>query len=236
MLLNSIIIILTILVCISVGLSILLYKNNKTLEKLISSSFKRDDNVLVQLPKSIENNIDNFISRYQNFENKIQEYLQKNVSSILVSSKETRDLLFQFDEMSKKNLELIERYKEGYDYSRHKSLASKLLLSLDFIKTSKNKIKDTEALEYINSYVKNLENILYEIGIEDYIPNIDTDIKDNIGIEVVDIKTTNIKEQSNKIFIVSEKGYALCSNDSTKSIIKKANVVIYKYEEENKDE
>ena len=61
-------------------LSILLYKNNKTLEKLISSSFKRDDNVLVQLPKSIENNIDNFISRYQNFENKIQEYLQKNVS------------------------------------------------------------------------------------------------------------------------------------------------------------
>ena len=70
MLLNSIIIILTILVCISVGLSILLYKNNKTLEKLISSSFKRDDNVLVQLPKSIENNIDNFISRYQNFENK----------------------------------------------------------------------------------------------------------------------------------------------------------------------
>ena len=45
-------------------------------------------------------------------------------------------------------------------------IASKLLLSLDFIKTSKNKIKDTEALEYINSYVKNLENILYEIGIE----------------------------------------------------------------------
>ena len=229
-------ILLILLVCISLTISLLLYKKNKSLEDLITSSFKRNDNVLVQLPESVENNINNFISRYQNFESKIQEYLQKNVSSILLNSKETRDLLFQFDEISKKNDEVIKRYQEGYDYYRYKSLVSKLLLSLDFICSSKNKIKDTQAIEYINSYIKNLENILYEIGLEDHIPNVNTDIKDNNGIEVVDVKTTNIKDQSNKIFSVLEKGYALNTSNSTKSIIKKANVVIYKYEEEKKDE
>mgnify|MGYP001204149134 CR=1 FL=1 len=177
-------IILLLLTVISLVFSILLFKKNKSLEELITSSFQRDDNVLVQIPESVENNINIFISRYQNFESKIQEYLQKNVSSILVNAKETRDLINQFDEISKKNSELIERYKEGYDYYRYKSIVSKLVLSLDFIINTKNKIKDEEALEYINSYIKNLENIMLEIGLEDHTPSINTNIKDNNGIEV----------------------------------------------------
>ena len=140
------------------------------------------------------------------------------------------------DKISKKNSELIERYKEGYDYYRYKSIVSKLVLSLDFIINTKNKIKDEEALEYINSYIKNLENIMLEIGLEDHTPSINTNIKDNNGIEVIDFKKTNIKDQSNKIFSILQKGYALDLGQGTKTIIKKANVVIYKYEEETKDE
>ena len=199
----------------------------------IKSSDKDSIN-LINFPSELEKKIDNFIiNSKKNNDDLIQSSL-KNQETTKKIVQELDEKISPFEKVAREKNEELKIYKEGYDYSKNKSIINGIIETIEFIENAEIKIdfKDEILKNYFISSKEKLIIILNNSGIEQFQPNLNSSSLDDHGCEV-DLTTekTTDKSKNNLIFSVLKKGYKINLSKNDNKIIKKAVVRVYEFED-----
>ncbi len=199
----------------------------------IKSSDKDSIN-LINFPSELEKKIDNFIiNSKKNNDDLIQSSL-KNQETTKKIVQELDEKISPFEKVAREKNEELKIYKEGYDYSKNKSIINGIIETIEFIENAEIKIdfKDEISKNYFISSKEKLIIILNNSGIEQFQPNLNSSSLDDHGCEV-DLTTekTTDKSKNNLIFSVLKKGYKINLSKNDNKIIKKAVVRVYEFED-----
>ena len=221
--------IISVLIISVLFLSILFIK----LYMKIKSSDKDSIN-LINFPSELEKKIDNFIiNSKKNNDDLIQSSL-KNQETTKKIVQELDEKISPFEKVAREKNEELKIYKEGYDYSKNKSIINGIIETIEFIENAEIKIdfKDEILKNYFISSKEKLIIILNNSGIEQFQPNLNSSSLDDHGCEV-DLTTekTTDKSKNNLIFSVLKKGYKINLSKNDNKIIKKAVVRVYEFED-----
>ena len=201
----------------------------------IKSSDKDSIN-LINFPSELEKKIDNFIiNSKKNNDDLIQSSL-KNQETTKKIVQELDEKISPFEKVAREKNEELKIYKEGYDYSKNKSIINGIIETIEFIENAEIKIdfKDEILKNYFISSKEKLIIILNNSGIEQFQPNLNSSSLDDHGCEV-DLTTekTTDKSKNNLIFSVLKKGYKINLSKNDNKIIKKALVRVYEFEDKD---
>ena len=201
----------------------------------IKSSDKDSIN-LINFPSELEKKIDNFIiNSKKNNDDLIQSSL-KNQETTKKIVQELDEKISPFEKVAREKNEELKIYKEGYDYSKNKSIINGIIETIEFIENAEIKIdfKDEILKNYFISSKEKLIIILNNSGIEQFQPNLNSSSLDDHGCEV-DLTTekTTDKSKNNLIFSVLKKGYKINLSKNDNKIIKKAVVRVYEFEDKD---
>ena len=172
----SIIFILLIL-CILLGILFLrLYRKIKSSDK--------DSINLIKFPLELEKKINDFVTESkENNKDLIKSYL-KNQESTKKIVQDLDEKIAPFEKVAREKNDELKVYKEGYDYSKNKSIINGIIDTIEFMETAEKKIDPNN--EILKSYfVTTKEKLLI--------------ILDNASIEkfspkLLDILKTSIKK------------------------------------------
>ena len=221
-LIYSIILFLFICLIFSLFLFIKLYKKIKSSDK--------DSINLIQFPSDIEKKIDNFVQETKNTNLKLVENFNKNQMFIKETLNEVDEKISPFEKVAREKNDELKIYKEGYDYSKYKSIINGIIDAIEFIETAERKIKSADEIlkSYFETTKEKLLILLSNSSIEKFRPNLLTSAINNSDCEV-DIITekTNNLEKKDLIHSVIKDGYKLKLTANKEKVIKKALVRIF---------
>lgn len=224
----SIILFLFVCLIFSLFLFIKLYKKIKSSDK--------DSINLIQFPSDLEKKIDNFVQETKNTNLKLVENFNKNQMFIKETLNEVDEKITPFEKVAREKNDELKTYKEGYDYSKYKSIINGIIDAIEFIETAEKKIKfEDEILKsYFETTKEKLLILLSNTSIEKFRPNLLTSAINNTDCEV-DIITekTNNLEKKDLIHSVIKDGYKLKLTANKEKAIKKALVRIFEVEKKN---
>ena len=227
-LIYSIILFLFICLIFSLFLFIKLYKKIKSSDK--------DSINLIQFPSDIEKKIDNFVQETKNTNLKLVENFNKNQMFIKETLNEVDEKISPFEKVAREKNDELKIYKEGYDYSKYKSIINGIIDAIEFIETAERKIKSADEIlkSYFETTKEKLLILLSNSSIEKFRPNLLTSAINNTDCEV-DIITekTNNLEKKDLIHSVIKDGYKLKLTANKEKVIKKALVRIFEVEKKN---
>ena len=227
-LIYSIILFLFICLIFSLFLFIKLYKKIKSSDK--------DSINLIQFPSDIEKKIDNFVQETKNTNLKLVENFNKNQMFIKETLNEVDEKISPFEKVAREKNDELKIYKEGYDYSKYKSIINGIIDAIEFIETAERKIKSADEIlkSYFETTKEKLLILLSNSSIEKFRPNLLTSAINNSDCEV-DIITekTNNLEKKDLIHSVIKDGYKLKLTANKEKVIKKALVRIFEVEKKN---
>ncbi len=214
-------------------LSILLGILFLRLYRKIKSSDKDSIN-LINFPLELEKKINDFVRESkENNKNLINTYL-KNQETTKKIVQDLDEKITPFEKVAREKNDELKIYKEGYDYSKNKSIINGIIETIEFIENAEIKIdfKDEILKNYFISSKEKLIIILNNSGIEQFQPNLNSSSLDDHGCEV-DLTTekTTDKSKNNLIFSVLKKGYKINLSKNDNKIIKKAVVRVYEFED-----
>jgi len=223
--------IISVLIISILFLSILFIK----LYKKIKSSDKDSIN-LINFPSELEKKIENFIINSKKNNDDLIQSLFKNQETTKKIVEELDEKISPFEKVAREKNEELKIYKEGYDYSKNKSIINGIIETIEFIENAEIKIdfKDETLKNYFISSKEKLIIILNNSGIEQFQPNLNSSSLDDHGCEVdLATKKTNDKSKNNLIFSVLKKGYKINLSKNDNKIIKKALVRVYEFEDKD---
>ena len=182
---------------------------------------------VIQFPIETNNKIKDFINEVSDYLNKLGKLVSTDQKQAV---KEINERLKIFETFAnEKNQELL-LYKEGYEYSKQKSIINGILDCVELIERSIEKSKDNNITNenYLSAIKEKLEIILNNNGVEKFTPNINEKIFDTTGCEPSQIteKTTD-ENKINVIHSVLKPGYKIKLKDNLYKIVKKSLVKVY---------
>ena len=146
-LIYSIILFLFICLIFSLFLFIKLYKKIKSSDK--------DSINLIQFPSDIEKKIDNFVQETKNTNLKLVENFNKNQMFIKETLNEVDEKISPFEKVAREKNDELKTYKEGYDYSKYKSIINGIIDAIEFIETAEKKLN--LKMKFLNRILKLLK-------------------------------------------------------------------------------
>lgn len=198
----------------------------------IKSADKNSIN-LIQFPKETNDKLDSFVNElkqnhYQLVENfnKIQKYTGNIIKDI-------DDKIAPFEKVAREKNDELKIYKEGYEYTKHKSIINGIIDTIEFIENAEKKIDNTN--EIFNSYFTTTkEKLLITLnnsGIETFEPKLGTSAIEDHSCEI-DPSTEKTHEElkNDMIYSVLKKGYKLSLGNGVDKIIKKSTVRVFEFE------
>ena len=225
LLINIFLLLVVLFICF-ICFFFIIKKKYRQIDSLIRESYERKDGKLISMPESFDKKMDSLIkdhedfkNNYKNFKEKLQEFLTKNITNINQSAHEVKNNLEEINNITQNQYSELERYKKGYDYNRHKSLAKSLIHSLKTIEKGIFKIKDENSLNSLNIYIRDLKKILSDIGVVEWLPELGQSIDNVNGIEVVSTEETDDKLKNNTVSSVVSRGFTLELEVNQKAIV-----------------
>ena len=182
---------------------------------------------VIQFPIETTNKIKDFINEVSDYLNKLGKLVSTDQKQAV---KEINERLKIFEKFAnEKNQELL-LYKEGYEYSKQKSIINGILDCIELIEGSiERSINDnSETKNYLIAIKDKLEIILNNNGVEKFMPNINEKIFDTIGCEPSQVtEKTSDENKINLIHSVLKPGYKIKVKDNLDKIVKKSLVKVY---------
>ncbi len=221
----SIIFILLIL-CILLGILFLrLYRKIKSSDK--------DSINLIKFPLELEKKINDFVTESkENNKDLIKSYL-KNQESTKKIVQDLDEKIAPFEKVAREKNEELKVYKEGYDYSKNKSIINGIIDTIEFMETAEKKIDPNNEIlkSYFVTTKEKLLIILDNASIEKFSPKLLSSAINNIGCEVDNLTAkTNQKDKNDLIQSVLKPGYKLILNNKEEKILRKALVKVFEFE------
>ncbi len=220
--------IIFILLIVSILLGILFLR----LYRKIKSSDKDSIN-LINFPLELEKKINDFVTESK--ENN-KDLIKSHLNAQETTKKIIQDLdekIAPFEKVAREKNDELKIYKEGYDYSKNKSIINGIIDTIEFMETAEKKIDPNN--EIIKSYFVTTKDklliILDNASIEKFSPKLLSSAINNIGCEVDNsTEKTNQRDKNDLIQSVLKPGYKLILNNKEEKILKKALVKVFEFE------
>ena len=220
--------IIFILLIVSILLGILFLR----LYRKIKSSDKDSIN-LINFPLELEKKINDFVTESK--ENN-KDLIKSHLTAQETTKKIIQDLdekIAPFEKVAREKNDELKIYKEGYDYSKNKSIINGIIDTIEFMETAEKKIDPNN--EIIKSYFVTTKDklliILDNASIEKFSPKLLSSAINNIGCEVDNsTEKTNQRDKNDLIQSVLKPGYKLILNNKEEKILKKALVKVFEFE------
>ena len=220
--------IIFILLIVSILLGILFLR----LYRKIKSSDKDSIN-LINFPLELEKKINDFVTESK--ENN-KDLIKSHFNAQETTKKIIQDLdekIAPFEKVAREKNDELKIYKEGYDYSKNKSIINGIIDTIEFMETAEKKIDPNN--EIIKSYFVTTKDklliILDNASIEKFSPKLLSSAINNIGCEVDNsTEKTNQRDKNDLIQSVLKPGYKLILNNKEEKILKKALVKVFEFE------
>ena len=147
------------------------------------------------------------------------------------SSEKIMDSVSKFNEVIGNQKIEIDRLKEGYDFSIRKKTIMSLIETKELIDKFLREESNLDSKERLNKVVKYIESYLEEFDVEEFFIDEGKFFRDLSGedFEIVGTENTNDEILDGKVFKTKDSGYAFI-HENGKTIIKKANILVYKKE------
>ncbi len=220
--------IILFLLILSILLGILFLR----LYRKIKSSDKDSIN-LINFPLELEKKINDFVTESkENNKNLINTYL-KNQETTKKIVQDLDEKITPFEKVAREKNDELKVYKEGYDYSKNKSIINGIIDTIEFMETAEKKIDPNNEIlkSYFVTTKEKLLIILDNASIEKFSPKLLSSAINNIGCEVDNLtEKTNQKDKNDLIHSVLKPGYKLILNNKEEKILKKALVKVFEFE------
>ena len=204
----------------------------------IKSADKNSIN-LIHFPKETNDKLDSFVNESkQNHSQLVENFnkIQKYTSNII---KDIDDKIAPFEKVAREKNDELKIYKEGYEYTKHKSIINGIIETIEFIENAEKKIDNTN--EIFNSYFTTTkEKLLITLnnsGIETFEPKLGTSAIEDNSCEIdPSTEKTNEETKNDMIHSVLKKGYKLSLGNGVDKIIKKSIVRVFEFDKLNKND
>lgn len=204
----------------------------------IKSSDKNSIN-LIQFPKETNDKLDSFVNESkQNHSQLVENFnkIQKYTSNII---KDIDDKIAPFEKVAREKNDELKIYKEGYEYTKNKSIINGIIETIEFIENAEKKIDNTN--EIFNSYFTTTKDklliTLNNSGIETFEPKLGTSAIEDNSCEIdPSTEKTNEETKNDMIHSVLKKGYKLSLGNGVDKIIKKSIVRVFEFDKLNKND
>ncbi len=220
--------IILFLLILSILLGILFLR----LYRKIKSSDKDSIN-LINFPLELEKKINDFVTESkENNKNLINTYL-KNQETTKKIVQDLDEKITPFEKVAREKNDELKIYKEGYDYSKNKSIINGIIDTIEFMETAEKKIDPNNEIlkSYFVTTKEKLLIILDNASIEKFSPKLLSSAINNIGCEIDNFtEKTNQKDKNDLIQSVLKPGYKLILNNKEEKILKKALVKVFEFE------
>ena len=203
---------------------------------------KLDENKLVTFPKEAVKIMNTFLKEHVFFKEETKKHLNSVISDLAKVIEEQNRKLDNLDEQLNAIKELAEergselkRYKEGYDYSKLKSLILGIINNIKNIEKylSNQEIKGSALNKYLEATKNRLDLLLQSNGVEVYIPETGKLISNVDGCRAVETENTYDEKLVNVISRIIQNGYKISIDNTNSKIIKEAEVIVYSKDEKN---
>ena len=103
-----------------------------------------------------------------------------------------------------------------------------IINAISFLQNNRSRFSDNNFIEYLNAYESQLLQILNNLSIQKFSPNIG-DITTNIeGINVIDSVPAENDQKTNSVAEIVSAGFQIDFKDGRKEILKPAEVKVFK--------
>ena len=219
--------IIFILFILTISIGILFFR----LYRKIKSSDKDSIN-LINFPIELEKKINDFVEESkENNEDLIKSYI-KNQKTTMKIVQDLDEKITPFEKVAREKNDELKVYKEGYDYSKNKSIINGIIDTIEFMETAEKKIDSNNEIlkSYFVTTKEKLLIILDNSSIEKFSPKLHSSAINNIGCEVYNLtEKTNQKDKNDLIQSVLKPGYKLILNNKEEKILKKALVKVFEF-------
>ena len=193
----------------------------------LNNAFKGKDQISI-LTKKSEDDLIALNEKFVSFTKQLQEFLNKSLGSIREDSKKTSDLLEDLNNIVNEKNQELDRFKKGYDLVRMRAFVLDIINAISFLQNNRSRFSDNSFIEYLNAYESQLLQILNNLSIQKFSPNIG-DITTNIeGINVIDSVTAENDQKTNSVAEIVSAGFQIDFKDGRKEILKPAEVKVFK--------
>ena len=193
----------------------------------LNNAFKDKDQISI-LTKKSEDDLNALNEKIVSFTKQLQEFLNKSLGSIREDSKKTSDLLEDLNTIVKDKNSELDRYKKGYDLVRMRAFVLDIINAISFLQDNRSRFTDEKFIEYLTAYESQLLQILNNLSIQKFSPNIG-DVTTNIeGINVIDSVTAENDQKTNSVAEIVSAGFQIDFKDGRKEILKPAEVKVFK--------
>ena len=204
----------------------------------IKSADKNSIN-LIHFPKETNDKLDSFVNESkQNHSQLVENFnkIQKYTNNII---KDIDDKIAPFEKVAREKNDELKIYKEGYEYTKNKSIINGIIETIEFIENAEKKIDNTN--EIFNSYFTTTKDklliTLNNSGIETFEPKLGTSAIEDNSCEIdPSTEKTNEETKNDMIHSVLKKGYKLSLGNGVDKIIKKSIVRVFEFDKLNKND
>ena len=193
----------------------------------LNNAFKDKEQISI-LSKKSEEDLNSLNEKIVSFTKQLQEFLNKSLGNIREDSKKTSDLLEDLNNIVNEKNQELDRFKKGYDLLRIRAFVLDIINAVSFLQNNKSRFSDNNFIEYLNAYESQLLQILNNLSIQKFSPNIG-DVTTNIeGINVIDSVPAENDQKTNSIAEIVSVGFQIDFKDGRKEILKPAEVKVFK--------
>ena len=193
----------------------------------LNNAFKDKEQISI-LSKKSEDDLNSLNEKIVSFTKQLQEFLNKSLGNIREDSKKTSDLLEDLNNIVNEKNQELDRFKKGYDLVRMRAFVLDIINAISFLQNNRSRFSDNNFIEYLNAYESQLLQILNNLSIQKFSPNIG-DITTNIeGINVIDSVPAENDQKTNSVAEIVSAGFQIDFKDGRKEILKPAEVKVFK--------
>ena len=193
----------------------------------LNNAFKDKEQISI-LSKKSEDDLNSLNEKIVSFTKQLQEFLNKSLGNIREDSKKTSDLLEDLNNIVNEKNQELDRFKKGYDLVRMRAFVLDIINAISFLQNNRSRFSDNNFIEYLNAYESQLLQILNNLSIQKFSPNIG-DITTNIeGIDVIDSVPAENDKKTNSVAEIVSAGFQIDFKDGRKEILKPAEVKVFK--------
>ena len=193
----------------------------------LNNAFKDKEQISI-LSKKSEEDLNSLNEKIVSFTKQLQEFLNKSLGNIREDSKKTSDLLEDLNNIVNEKNQELDRFKKGYDLVRMRAFVLDIINAISFLQNNRSRFSDNNFIEYLNAYESQLLQILNNLSIQKFSPNIG-DVTTNIeGINVIDSVPAENDQKTNSVAEIVSAGFQIDFKDGRKEILKPAEVKVFK--------
>lgn len=190
-------------------------------------SSKDDKLNLIEFPKTLDEKLNKFMSIIKDASQQTYNAVTRDHSQSL---SDIKDLIAAFEQSAKSNKAELDKYRDGYDFVKNKSMIGEITSNIGSLKRYEEELKKSgsnDAAQYLSATYEKLLIILQNNNIEAFKPNDGASIDDSDDCEITETIPTSDTNLINTISKTIEEGFKVVISDSEKKVIRKAKISVY---------